>query len=118
VIDYGCRAWKGTVEEGDMKGYTLEVRQQRFPWSLYMMAFNAPCNDGEPVVGFAVGRLKLAEHLQQLGVVVTWTDGIGPLAPERDRPGHRLPLGRRRRRSKRRVHPTGSGAGFSTRCST
>ncbi|MGB0590068.1 MAG: hypothetical protein ACPGU1_10350 [Myxococcota bacterium] len=82
--DQRCDAWRGLVKGGEMTGYRLEVRRQRFPWTLYILAFTAPDDSEEPVVVFALGRLKLAEHLHRLEAEVTWEDGRGPLAPERD----------------------------------
>lgn len=90
MVDQDCRAWQGVVEAGELKGYRLEVRRQRFPWTLFVLAFTAPDHQEEPIVGFAVGRLQLAEHLQKLGTEVTWADGRGPLAPERDHIQHRI----------------------------
>ncbi|MDP6943418.1 MAG: hypothetical protein QF464_04650 [Myxococcota bacterium] len=115
MVEFTSEAWEGVITDGELEGYELEVRRQRFPWSLYVFAFTAPDAREEPMVGFAVGREKLAGHLESLGVAVTWEDGRGPLAPERDRVEIRLP--RRRRRSRRaRLHlrPMCVSAGFST----
>ena len=87
------RAWQGIVTSGNLAGYRVEVRRQRLPWSLYVLAMSAPDGLDEPMVGFAVGRQKLSAHLRELAIEVTWEDGRGPLAPERDRPNMR----RRRR---------------------
>ena len=101
MSDHDCSVWQGVVQGGEMKGYQLEVRRQRLPWALYVMAFTAPESRAEPIIGFAVGRFKLAEQLHDLGTEVTWADGRGPLAPERDRPQHKLHPGGQRRRGRR-----------------
>ena len=107
---YEDDAWEGVVTEGELAGYTIEVRQQRLPWRLYVLAFTPAASPKEPIIGFAIGRAQLAGHLSNLGVEVTWEDGRGPLAPERDRTHHRIPRRgllaslRRRRRGRSVAH--------------
>ena len=91
------RRWTGMIEGGALKGYSVEVRRQHLPWQLYILAFTAPESDEEPEVTFASGRAKLAEHLQALSISVTWSDGRGPLAPERDHTVSRIPRPKPRR---------------------
>ena len=85
MSELDVRAWRGIVTSGDLVGYRVEVRRQRLPWSLYVLAMSTPDALDEPMVGFAVGRQKLSAHLRELAIEVTWEDGRGPLAPERDR---------------------------------
>ncbi len=99
MVEFERRRWVGAVTEGELAGYRIEVRGQRLPWSLYVLAISAPRGEEEPVIGFAVGRERLARHFTELGVEVTWEDGRGPLAPERDRAQVRT---RRRRLSRPR----------------
>ena len=116
MVSFDSKAWEGIVTEGELEGYHLEVRRQRFPWALYVFALTEPGEERDPLIGFAVGRQALAEHLEGLGVEVTWEDGRGPLAPERDHPYVAPPRRRRRRRGQRaHLRPMGIGAGFSTR---
>ena len=109
---YDCEAWQGAVTQGELAGYSIEVRQQRLPWRLYVLAFTPATSPGEPIIGFAIGRNQLAGHLKNLGVVVTWEDGRGPLAPERDRANDRVPRRMRRTsRMRRKMKVTRSAAG-------
>lgn len=80
-----AQKWTGTITSGDLKGYCVEVRLQRFPWPLYTLALSSADLHQDPEVTFAFGRSKLAEHFRSLALNVTWDDGRGPLAPERDR---------------------------------
>ena len=115
MVEFMSETWEGVVTGGELAGYGLEVRRQRLPWSLYVFAFTASDTREEPMVGFAVGREKLAGHLESLGVEVTWEDGRGPLAPERDRLQIRSPRRRQRpRRARLHLRPMCIGAGFST----
>ena len=98
MVELQRSRWEGVVTEGELSGCRVEVRGQRLPWALYVLAFSVPGEDEEPIIGFAVGRQRLASYLTELGIEVTWEDGRGPLAPERDR-AERVPsrrLGRRR----------------------
>jgi hypothetical protein len=85
MVEFESRAWRGVVTQGDLAGYGVEVRRQRLPWALYVLALTGPGAGEEPAVGFAVGRERLAGHLTALGIDVAWEDGRGPLAPDRDR---------------------------------
>lgn len=114
MVEVESKAWDGVVTGGELRGYRVEVRRQSFPWALYVLAFTPPEGPREPIIGFAIGRPQLAGHLDSLGVEVTWEDGRGPLAPERDR----TPMRRRRSRTRRtpmRFQPMGLRAGFSSR---
>ena len=91
MVNRYVRSWQGSVNKGELSGYRVEIRLQRLPWPLFIVAFTEPTRPHEPMIGFASGRRQLAEHLETLRVEVTWEDGRGPLAPERDRPGYRVP---------------------------
>jgi len=115
MVSFDSKAWEGVVIEGALEGSRLEVRRQRFPWALYVFAITQAADEDDPLIGFAVGKKALAEHLESLGLEVTWEDGRGPLAPERDRPERVQPRRRRRRRSKRpHLRPMGLSGGFSS----
>lgn len=83
MVDTQQRRWTGVIKSGKLSGYSVEVRQQHLPWRLYILAFTSPDESSEPEITFARGRTKLAEHFRALSISVTWSDGRGPLAPER-----------------------------------
>jgi len=89
VVEAETSRWIGVINEGALLDYELEVRRQQMPWPLYLLALRSPNCTEEPIITFAIGKDALTLKLAELRLNVTWSDGYGPLAPERDHPQHR-----------------------------